>query len=106
MSLVLCKAKRQVPIPRSPVIKVQVKHRKAATGALEIQQLLGANPIDASGIFVSTGGFTSTAVRIAKHNGVKLLDLTDFVQLLLQWYEELLTETKAFLPLKRMYVPY
>lgn len=89
-----------------PVIKVQVKHRKAATGAREIQQLLGANPIGASSIFVSTGGFTSTAVRTAKHNGVKLLDLTDLVQLLLQWYEDLLTETKALLPLKRMYVPY
>ena len=85
---------------------LSIKHRKAATGAREIQQLLGANPIGASSIFVSTGGFTSTAVRTAKHNGVKLLDLTDLVQLLLQWYEDLLTETKALLPLKRMYVSY
>jgi len=38
-----------------PVIKVQDKHRKQSTGSPEIQQLLGAHPIDASCLFVSTG---------------------------------------------------
>lgn len=88
-----------------PIIKVQVKHRRTTSNAPEIQQLLGANPIGASSIFVSTGGFTSSAERTAKHDGVKLLDLSGLVELLLQWYEELPTETKALLPLKRIYVP-
>ena len=88
-----------------PIIKVQVKHRRAATGAPEVQQLLGANPIDANSIFVSTGGFTSHAMNVAKHNGVKTIDLTELVQLVLQWYEDLLVETKALLPLKKIYVP-
>lgn len=88
-----------------PIIKAQVKHRRTTSNAPEIQQLLGANPIGASSIFVSTGGFTSAAEKTAKHDGVKLLDLTGLVGLLLQWYEELPTETKALLPLKRVYVP-
>lgn len=88
-----------------PIIKVQVKHRRAATGAPEVQQLLGANPIDANSIFVSTGGFTSHAMNVAKHNGVKTIDLTELVQLVLQRYEDLLVETKALLPLKKIYVP-
>ena len=38
-----------------PIIKVQVKPRKSSATAPEVQQLLGANPIDANSLFVSTG---------------------------------------------------
>ena len=57
-----------------PIIKVQVKHRKSSASAPGIQQLLGANPIDANSLFVSTGGFTSHAEAVAKHNSVRLVN--------------------------------
>lgn len=88
-----------------PIIKVQVKHRKASSSAPEIQQLLGANPIDANSLFVSTGGFTSQAETVAKRNSVKLVDLEELVNLIVQWYEQMPNDVRALLPLRKMYVP-
>lgn len=88
-----------------PIIKVQVKHRKSAASAPEIQQLLGANPIDANSLFVSTGGFTSHAEAVAKHNSVRLVDLEELVRLVVQWYEQMPNDKRALLPLRKMYVP-
>jgi len=88
-----------------PIIKVQVKHRHAASGGPEIQQLIGANPHGASCLFVSTGGFTSAAKSSAQHNGVKLLDLSGIVELLNEWYEKMPVDKQALIPLKRIYVP-
>ncbi|MEN1966615.1 restriction endonuclease [Lentibacillus sp. N15] len=88
-----------------PIIKVQVKHRKSTSGSQEIQQLLGANPIDANNLFVSTGGFTSHAEAVAKRNYVRLVDLEELVDLVVQWYEQMPNETRALLPLQKMYVP-
>lgn len=88
-----------------PIIKVQVKHRNVAAGGPEIQQLLGANPIEANSLFVSTGGFTSQAKTVARQHNVKLVDLSDLVDLVMEWYEKMTVEKQAFLPLKRVYVP-
>lgn len=88
-----------------PIIKVQVKHRKNSASSPEIQQLLGANPIDANCLFVSTGGFTSHAEAVAKHNSVRLLDLEGLVQLVVKWYENMPNDVRALLPLQKMYVP-
>ncbi|MFC0297476.1 restriction endonuclease [Geobacillus jurassicus] len=88
-----------------PIIKVQVKHRKSAASAPEIQQLLGANPIDANCLFVSTGGFTSQAEAVAKHNSVKLIDLEELVNLIVHWYEEMPNDARALLPLQKIYIP-
>jgi restriction system protein len=88
-----------------PIIKVQVKHRKSTSGAPEIQQLLGAHPIDANALFVSTGGFTSQAEVVARQNNVKLLDLEELVTSIVYWYEKMPNETRSLLPLQKMYVP-
>nr|WP_239530228.1 restriction endonuclease [Sporolactobacillus spathodeae] len=88
-----------------PIIKVQVKHRKSSTGGPEIQQLLGANPSDANSLFISTGGFTNQADRIANRNGVKLLDLEKLVTLIMEWYDKLPTDKQALIPLQKIYVP-
>lgn len=88
-----------------PIIKVQVKHRKSSAGAPEIQQLLGANPIDANSLFVSTGGFTSHAEGVAKHNSVRLIDLEELVDLVVKWYEHMPNDIRALLPLQKIYVP-
>ncbi|MFK4343605.1 MULTISPECIES: restriction endonuclease [unclassified Paenibacillus] len=88
-----------------PIIKVQVKHRKASAGSPEIQQLLGSNPMGASSLFVSTGGFTSQAKNVAKQHGVKLVDLSELVELVGEWYEKMSLERQSLLPLKKVYIP-
>lgn len=88
-----------------PIIKVQVKHRNMAAGGPEVQQLLGANPIGASSLFVSTGGFTSQAKAVAQQHNVKLVNLTELVDLVVDWYEKMTGEKQALLPLKKVYVP-
>ena len=88
-----------------PIIKVQVKHRKSSASAPEIQQLLGANPIDANSLFVSTGGFTSHAEAVAKHNSVRLVDLEELVRLIVEWYEKMPNDKRVLLPLQKMCVP-
>lgn len=88
-----------------PIIKVQVKHRKLSASAPEIQQLLGANPIHANSLFVSTGGFTSQAEAVSKHNSVRLLDLEQLVKQIESWYEKMPSDKRALLPLKKIYVP-
>ncbi|KGR83642.1 restriction endonuclease [Lysinibacillus boronitolerans] len=88
-----------------PIIKVQVKHRKSSAGSPEIQQLLGADPIQGNSLFVSTGGFTNQALAVAKHSAVKTLDLDDLVELVVEWYEKMPNEVRALIPLKRIYIP-
>ena len=61
--------------------------------------------MNANSLFVSTGGFTSHAKAVAKHNEVHLLDLEEIVNLIVHWYEEMPTETRSLLPLKKVYVP-
>lgn len=67
--------------------------------------MLGANPIDANSLFVSTGGFTSHAEAVAKHNSVRLVDLEELVRLIVKWYEKMPTDKRVLLPLQKMYVP-
>lgn len=88
-----------------PIIKVQVKHRKSSSSGPEIQQLLGAHPIDANSIFVSTGGFTVAAENIGKQHNVKLIDLEELVKLIVQWYDKMPSETRSLLPLQKIYIP-
>ncbi|HHP1041090.1 TPA: restriction endonuclease [Bacillus thuringiensis] len=88
-----------------PIIKVQVKHRKSTSGGPEVQQLLGAHPMDANSLFVSTGGFTSQAESIARNNNVKLLDLEELVNSIVYWYDKMPNETRSLLPLQKIYVP-
>lgn len=88
-----------------PIIKVQVKHRKQAAPTTEIQQLLGANPIHANGLFVSTGGYTSPAINVANQNNIKLIDLEDLSRLLVSWYEKLPNETRSMIPMRKVYLP-
>ncbi len=67
--------------------------------------MLGANPIDANSLFVSTGGYTSQAIVVAKHNSVRLVDLEELVDLIVKWYENLPNDVRVLLPLQKMYVP-
>jgi restriction system protein len=90
-----------------PRIKVQVKHQKASTGGPEMRSFLGVLRGGDSGLYVSTGGFTSDARLEAERSRepVTLLDRDDFIRLLLEHYEELEPEHKSKVPLRKVWVP-
>jgi restriction system protein len=60
-----------------------------------------------SGLYVSTGGFTRDAEIEARgaREPVTLLDRDDFIRLLLEHYEELESEYKVQVPLRKVWVP-
>jgi restriction system protein len=90
-----------------PRIKAQVKHKQSKTGGPEMRSFLGTLRSGENGIYVSTGGFTKDAELEAEHahEPVTLLDRDGFIQLLLKHYEELESEFKAQIPLRRVWVP-
>lgn len=90
----------------SPRIQVQVKHRESSASVQEVRQLMGLLQKEGDvGIFVSTGGFTSDAKRAARssHVHVELIDLTRFITLWQEFYENLVDEDKSLLPLTPIY---
>jgi restriction system protein len=91
----------------SPRIKVQVKHRRESTAAVqEIRQLMGLLQKDGDvGIFVSSSGFTSDAKTTARgaHVHVELIDLDRFISLWQEFYGKLTDEDKSLLPLMPIY---
>ncbi len=89
-----------------PRIKVQVKHRKDSASSPEIQQLKGVlQPSGEVGMFISAGGFTSTAKKEARNSNVhvELIDLDRFISLWQDFYDKLNDEDKALLPLLPFY---
>lgn len=94
---------------QTPHIRVQVKHR-ARSGQKatreEIASLRGILRQDREmGLFVSTAGFTSDAVREARQGGVHI-DLMDLNGLLEKWtgfYDRLTEEDKGHLRLRRVF---
>lgn len=90
----------------SPRIKVQVKHRNAASSVSDIRQLMGILQQGGDiGIFISTGGFTTDSKLTAResHVHVELIDLDRFIELWQQYYHKLDDEDKALLPLVPIY---
>ena len=95
---------------QTPRIRVQVKHRKGQANQQEIQQFagaVGASGEGYNGLFVSTGGFTTPAVReCEKHPNITLVDRDAFVEFLLEHYEALEPQYQAMVPLQKVYIPF
>ena len=90
-----------------PVIKAQVKRTQSPVGNSDIGRFLGTLDPDEKGLYVSTGGYTNPARRDAHASSrrITLLDRDEFIQLLLDHYEELEQEYRAEIPLKPVYIP-
>lgn len=92
----------------SPRIVVEVKHRpKEQIGAPGLRSFLGGLRSGDRGLYVSTGGFTQEAKYEADRATVPvtLLDVDEVVRLLVENYELLDTDTRALMPLIRLYWP-
>lgn len=91
---------------KTPHIRVQVKHRSAQKASRdEIASLRGIiRPDREIGLFVSTAGFTSEAVREARQGTVhiELMDLNDFLEQWMSCYDRLTEEDKGYLRLRRV----
>lgn len=92
---------------QEPRIFVEVKHRKGAMGAPQIRSFLGGRSRGDRCLYVSTGGFTREARYEAERAAVplQLIDLPLLRELLVDHYEKLDAETRAMVPLKRIYWP-
>lgn len=91
-----------------PRIRAEVKHRpKQQMGAQDVRSFIGALRANDRGLYVSTGGFTREARYEAERATVPvtLLDMDDLASLLVQVYEDLDIQTRALLPLTRVYWP-
>jgi len=90
-----------------PRIVVEVKHRLGQVGASEIRSFLGGLRQGIKGLYVSTGGFTKEAKYEAERSNIPitLIDLDMLVDLIIQYYDSFDTETRALLPLMKIYWP-
>lgn len=91
----------------SPRIVAEVKHRKGAMGSNEIRSFVGGRHKDDKGLYVSTGGFTKDAKYEAERSSIPitLWDLDDLAQAVSEYYDRMDAETRALLPLIRIYWP-
>jgi restriction system protein len=92
---------------KEPRVFVQVRHRKGAIGAPDIRSFLGGRKPGDRCVCVSTGGFGKDAQYEADSAAVptQLVNLGRLRELLVEYYEQLDSATKAMVPLRRVYWP-
>lgn len=90
-----------------PRIVVEVKHRSGQMGRQEITSFTGGLRPSHKGIYVSTGGFSKDAKYEAERANIPitLIDLDSIVNLIVQYYDSFDAETKALIPLTKIYWP-
>ncbi len=91
-----------------PIIKVQAKSGDKDIKVSDVQALYGN--VETSngeyGLFVAISKFTPPAKNFARgKSNLRLIDGDEVVDLVFQYYEQFDPSYKAFLPLKRVYVP-
>ena len=90
-----------------PRIRAEVKHRNESMGAPALRSFIGGLRVNDRGLFVSTGGFTREARYEAERSTipVTLIDIDELADLLIRNYDNADTETKALIPLVKLYWP-
>lgn len=90
-----------------PRIRVEVKHRSESIGATQLRSFIGGLRQNDRGLYVSTGGFTREARYEAERSTVPitLIDIDELADLLIRNYDNADTETKALIPLVKVYWP-
>ena len=90
-----------------PRIRVEVTHRGGSIGAQQLRSFIGGLTQSDRGLYVSTGGFTKEARYEAERSNipVTLIDIDELADLLIRNYDNTDTETKALVPLVKLYWP-
>jgi len=90
---------------RPPLLKIQAKSGTSKIGAKEVKELRGLLNQDEKGVLVSLGGFSTDARHVQQNDAdLVLIDGERFVQLFLEFYDQLDPETRNQFPLRRVYV--
>jgi restriction system protein len=92
----------------SPRIVVEVKHRGGQMGSKEIRSFLGGRRHkEDRGLYVSTGGFSKDARYEADRADIPMMlwELNDVVENLTAYYDQLDSDTRHLVPLRRVYWP-
>ncbi|WP_051476051.1 restriction endonuclease [Aquimarina megaterium] len=93
-----------------PIIKAEVKHKvksKEKIGAPDIRSFVGGLRNSTKGLYVSTTGFSKEAMYEAERANfqITLVDLDRLVGLIVEYYEVLDSESRALIPLRKIYWP-
>jgi restriction system protein len=90
-----------------PRIIVEVKHRRGAMGAPEVRSFVGGLRQNDNGLYVSTGGFSREARYEAdrSNQNLTLMDADELGKALIEHYDRMDAESRALLPLKKIYWP-
>ncbi|MCU0659626.1 MAG: restriction endonuclease [Polyangiaceae bacterium] len=90
-----------------PRIFVEVKHRVQVMGAKEIRAFVGGRRKGDKCLYISTGGFSKDAHYEADRAdvAVTLITLPKLRKLVTDLYDKLDAETRALIPLRRLYWP-
>ena len=91
-----------------PRIFVEVKHRpNVRIGSQDVRSFLGGRQQGDRCLYVSVGGFTRDAEYEADRSQIpiRLIAMSQLRELLVEYYEALDSETRALVPLKRVYWP-
>lgn len=91
----------------NPRILVEVKHRNNPMGSNEVRSFIGTLRSESKGLYVSTGGFTKEAKYEADRSNIPitLIDSTELVNLILQYYDNFDNDSRALIPLVKVYWP-
>jgi restriction system protein len=98
-------AARDALFVERPVVKVQVKQRSGKAVPANIRALAGVLDQDERGIFVSMGGFGGQMRENRAATRITLSDADRLQELLVEYYDRLDQDTKALVPLRRLYFP-
>lgn len=89
-----------------PVIKVQVKSSDGKIGDRDVSALYGKVGEGEYGLLVTLGEFTPPAITFANSkSNLRLIDGSELVDLIFEYYEKFDSKYKSILPLKKVYVP-
>jgi restriction system protein len=90
-----------------PRIVVEVKHRSGSIGAREVRSFIAGVSQGSKGLYVSTGGFSKEARYEAERSNIPLtlIDIDRLVNLLVQYYDHVDSDTRALVPLVKIYWP-
>lgn len=90
-----------------PRIIVEVKHRNGSMGSDSVRSFTGGLRSGDKGLYVSTGGFSKEAKYEAERANVPvtLVDSDELVRLITQYYDGFDSDTRAMVPLKKIYWP-
>jgi restriction system protein len=88
-----------------PLLKIQAKSGTGRIGAPEVKQLRGLLNQGEKGVLVALGGFSNDAKHVQQNDAdLVLIDGERFVELFLEFYDQLSAEIRNHFPLRKVHV--